>query len=131
MPPQLGGAWTSPPQGGDHFQYGLEASFLLGVRFVSPTLALPAAVDLMVRRENVNRTDFIAAFSPDVRQIEQVAVRKANGGTANAVGVKVTRIDGTTFDAIVNYEAEGTVVQLGKLKTSQPFAADQTKEAVK
>jgi hypothetical protein len=79
---------------------------------------------LVVRRKNVKRTDFVAAFSPDVRQVEQVAVRKANGGTANAVGVKVTRADGTTFNAIISYEAKDTVVQLGKLKTSQPFAVD-------
>ncbi len=79
---------------------------------------------LMVRRKNAKRTDFIAVFSPDVRQLEQLALRKANGGTANAVGVRITRTDGMSFNAIVNYEAKGTPVQLGKLKTSQPFAVD-------
>jgi hypothetical protein len=31
--PQFGGAWMTKPWGGDRFQYGLECSFLLGVRF--------------------------------------------------------------------------------------------------
>lgn len=79
---------------------------------------------LMVRRKNVKRTDFVAVFSPDVQKVEQLTVRRVNGGTANAVGVRVTQADGATFDAIVNYEAKGTVVQLGKLKISQPFAVD-------
>lgn len=79
---------------------------------------------LMARRKNVKRTDFIAAFSPDVRQIERVAVRKANGSTANAIGLRATRTGETFFHAIVNYETKGTVVQIGKLKTSRPFAAN-------
>lgn len=31
--PQFGGAWMTKPRGGDRFQYGLETSFLLGMRF--------------------------------------------------------------------------------------------------
>jgi opacity protein-like surface antigen len=31
--PQFGGAWMTEPRGGDRFQYGLETSFLMGLRF--------------------------------------------------------------------------------------------------
>ena len=71
---------------------------------------------LMARRAGVRQTDFVAAFSPKVKDVEQVAVTRADGKPADAVGVEVTLEDGKTFRAIANFEPEGVEVRLGSLQ---------------
>jgi len=83
---------------------------------------------LMVRRKPMYRhttdVDFIAFFSAQTKALERVPVKRADGKTANAIGVKITLRDGEIIHAIVNYEPEGTEAQLGELKTTQRFATD-------
>ncbi|MCZ7645319.1 MAG: hypothetical protein M5U26_08545 [Planctomycetota bacterium] len=82
---------------------------------------------LMVRRSGSPRADFVACFSAGLGAFESVPVTKADGSPANALGVKVALKDGKTFHALVNYEAEGTEVVLGELKTTARFATDYEK----
>jgi hypothetical protein len=79
---------------------------------------------LMVRRKDARCTDFIAAFSSQVRQVEQVPVKRSTGRPADAVGFKVRLESGRTFAGIANYEPQGVTVQLGELRTSKRFACD-------
>jgi hypothetical protein len=79
---------------------------------------------LMARRTGVKETDYLAAFSPEVKSIERQSVITAGGKPANAVGLQVLLNDGTSFRAIVNYEAAGAEVTLGDLKTTERFATD-------
>jgi hypothetical protein len=65
-----------------------------------------------------------AAFSASVEEIDQVPVRKVRGGEADALGVRVTLNDGSSFRAIINYEPQNVTVQIGKLKTTARFATD-------
>jgi hypothetical protein len=80
--------------------------------------------DMMVRRRDTVRTEFIAFFSTDTQSVERVPVRRADGTEADAVGVKVSLKSGKTFCAIVNYEPQGVEVALGALKTRDRFATD-------
>jgi hypothetical protein len=77
---------------------------------------------LMARRTGIKTTDFIAAFSPEVKSIERQPVVTAGGQPANAVGLKIVLNDGTSFRAIVNYET--AEVNLDGLKTKERFATD-------
>jgi len=79
---------------------------------------------LIVRRQGVKQTTFVALFSLDAKSVTQVPVKKAGGGAADAVGVKVVLRDGKVFHAVVNYEPQGTEVVLGDLKTTARFATD-------
>lgn len=79
---------------------------------------------LMARRANVKETDYLAAFSGDVKSLERQPIITAAGKSANAVGLKITLNDGATFHALVNYEPPGTEVALGDLKTKERFATD-------
>ncbi len=79
---------------------------------------------LMVRRRNVKQTDFVAFFSVATKSVERVPVKKADGGDAAAVGVKITLKEGKIFHAVVNYEPEGTSVVVGELETRKRFATD-------
>jgi hypothetical protein len=80
--------------------------------------------DLIVRRDGVRTTEYVACLSNDVESMERVPVRKAGGGQAEAVGLKIVLKDGTTFHAVINFEPEGTDVSLGDLKTAGRFATD-------
>ena len=77
---------------------------------------------LMVRRTAVKETDYAAVFSVDAKSITRLPVKTADGTPAKAVGVEVALTDGTSFKAIVNYEAPGVEVVLGELKTKERFA---------
>ena len=79
---------------------------------------------LMVRREDVRETTFIAVVSKQARSVEQVPVKRSDGKGTDAVGVKVTLTNGKTFHAIVNYQPEGAEVAAGPLKTHERFATD-------
>lgn len=79
---------------------------------------------LMVRRESVRQSDFVAGISSQIKRVEQVQVTRPNGQPAAAIGAKVTLADGQSFRAIANFEPEGVEVQLGALKTKQRFATD-------
>ena len=79
---------------------------------------------LMVRRQGVRRTDFVAAFSARLRDIEQLPVKKSRGGHAEAVGLRVTLDDGQSFLAIANFEPIGEEVRLDGLKCRGRFATD-------
>jgi hypothetical protein len=79
---------------------------------------------LMVRRQGVRRTDFVAAFSARVRRIEQLPVKNARGGRAQAVGLRVTLEDDQSFLVIANLEPNGEEVQLDGLKCRGRFATD-------
>ncbi len=79
---------------------------------------------LMVRRQNVAQTDFVACFSAASPAIERLPVQTAAGKDAQAVGLKVTPKDGKVFQVLVNFEPEGTEVVLGGLKTKECFATD-------
>jgi hypothetical protein len=83
---------------------------------------------LMARRANVRQTDFIAAFSPAVKEVRQTAVVRADGKPADAVGVEVTLEGGRTFRAVANFEPEGVEVRLGELRTKGRFATDYPDE---
>ena len=79
---------------------------------------------LMVRRAGVKRTDFVAAFSPRVRSVEQVPVTKPDGSPARAIGARIVLKDGTVVRAVANLEREGGEVRLGDLRTRKRFATD-------
>ncbi|MCZ7645522.1 MAG: hypothetical protein M5U26_09600 [Planctomycetota bacterium] len=79
---------------------------------------------MLVRREGVQRTDYVACFGSDTKTLARVPVTKAGGAEADALGVKVELKDGTVFHALVSYEPKGTEVVLGELKTSAIFATD-------
>jgi len=79
---------------------------------------------LIVRRSNIRQTEFIAALSTGLESVERVPVKKADGKPADAVGVKITLADGTSFRAIVNYEPEGTTVGVDGLRTQARFASE-------
>jgi hypothetical protein len=79
---------------------------------------------MMARRAKVKETDFVAAFSPEVKSVARVPVKTADGKLANAIGVKVELKDGKSFSAIVNFEAAEVDVVLGELKTRERFATD-------
>jgi len=79
---------------------------------------------MMVRRRKAARADYVAVFSKDAKAVERVAVTKADGSPADAIGVKVTLAGGKVFHAIVNHAPAGTEVRLGKLKTAARFATD-------
>lgn len=79
---------------------------------------------MMARRAGITTTDYLTAFSPDVKSLEQLPVKTSGGKSANAIGVKVTLRDGKSFHAIVNYEPAGKETALGKLKTKERFATD-------
>ena len=83
---------------------------------------------LMARRKDVRQTDFVTALSEGVASLECIAVRRADGGSADAVGVKVALTGGEVFHAIVNYEPPGTNVKLETLATAERFAADYEEE---
>jgi hypothetical protein len=79
---------------------------------------------LMVRRRGLKLTHFAAFFSLETESVERVLLRRPDGAEADAVGVKVALKGGKTFQAIVNYEKDGTEVALGNLKTAARFATD-------
>jgi hypothetical protein len=79
---------------------------------------------LMVRRQGVRRTDFIALISKQGKTVEQLPVTTKDGKEADAVGVKITLTNGKTFHAIINYEPAGVEVKLGALTTTERFATD-------
>ena len=79
---------------------------------------------LMVRREGVKQTDFIALVSKQTKSVEQLQVNRTDGREADAVGIKIRLTNGKTIHAIVNYEPEGIEVVCGALKTHDRFATD-------
>ena len=84
----------------------------------------PAEKASIVRRRDTKETDFVTFFSKETKSVEKVPVSKTGGGAANAIGVKVTLKDGKVFQALVNYEPEGTEVVLGEVRTKERFATD-------
>jgi hypothetical protein len=83
---------------------------------------------LMVRRRNVAATDYVALFSADAQSIERLPVKTADGQAADAVGLKVTLKNGTSFSVIVNDEPTKDEVTLNRLATRQCFASDYDEE---
>ncbi len=79
---------------------------------------------LMARRTAVTRTDFVAAFSPEVVSLERVPAVKADSSAADAVGVRVGLREGRSFTAIVSYEPEGTEVKAGDFKSRARFSVE-------
>jgi len=103
---------------------GTEIFFIRGAPAEGAKKKETAPADLMVRRRDVQATDFVAFFSFETQSVERVPVQKAAGGEANAMGVKISLKNGAVFHALANYEPEGTEVALGALKTTERFASD-------
>lgn len=92
--------------------------------FSSSKKQLQAGVPvLMVRRSDVQQTDFVAYFSDQTKSLEQTPVLGADGKEANALGATVVLKSGQTIRSLVNFEP-GTEVHLGKLTTKERFASD-------
>ena len=78
---------------------------------------------LLVRRQGVEQTDFVACFSKKVKSVVKKPVLDGVGNESDAVGVVITPSNGREIRAIVNYRP-GTTVHLDGLSTQERFATD-------
>ena len=79
---------------------------------------------LIARRAGVKATDYVACLSSGLERIDPLAVTKAGGGAADAIGLRMVFADGRNCRAIVNYEPEGVEVVADGLRTIDRFATD-------